>query len=140
MSVTYPKGFMAAGISCGLKKDKKDLALVVNTGNKYDASAVFTSNQIKAAPVLWTQEVIKQKKLKAVLVNSGGANACTGAKGFQDTHQSAEILAKKLSIGSAQIGICSTGLIGKRLDIEKIENGITEAVTKLSEKIGRAHV
>ena len=105
MSVTYPKGFMAAGISCGLKKDKKDLALVVNTGNKYDASAVFTSNQIKAAPVLWTQEVIKQKKLKAVLVNSGGANACTGAKGFQDTHQSAEILAKKLNIGSAQIEI-----------------------------------
>ena len=136
MSVTYPKGFMAAGISCGLKKDKKDLALVVNTGNKYDASAVFTSNQIKAAPVLWTQEVIKQKKLKAVLVNSGGANACTGAKGFQDTHQSAEILAKKLSIGSAQIGICSTGLIGKRLDIEKIEIGITEAVTKLSETSG----
>ena len=99
MSVTFPKGFTASGVAAGLKKaGKKDVAVVVNDGPNYDAAAVFTKNKVKAAPVIWTQEVIKNKKLKAILLNSGGANACTGPEGFADTHKSAEHMAQKLSI------------------------------------------
>lgn len=95
MSVTTPKGFDASGVAAGLKSSgEKDVALIVNNGPKYDASAVFTTNKVKAAPVVWTQEVIKNKKLKAVVLNSGGANACTGPDGFADTHSTAEYVAK----------------------------------------------
>ncbi len=138
MSVTTPKGFEASGIAAGLKSSgEKDVALIVNNGPKYDASAVFTTNKVKAAPVLWTQEVIKNKKLKAVVLNSGGANACTGPEGFADTHSTAEYVAKMLSVGAIEIGVCSTGLIGKRLDMTKIISGINDAYAKLSPEGGQ---
>lgn len=128
MSVTAAKGFLASGVSAGLKSSgKKDVALIVNQGPNYDAAAVFTSNKVKAAPVIWTQEVIKNKKLKAVVLNSGGANACTGPDGFADTHKTAEHVAELLSIGAIEVGVCSTGLIGNRLDMPKLIKGIEQA-------------
>jgi glutamate N-acetyltransferase/amino-acid N-acetyltransferase len=138
MSVTTPKGFDASGVAAGLKSSgEKDVALIVNNGPKYDASAVFTSNKVKAAPVVWTQEVIKNKKLKAVVLNSGGANACTGPEGFADTHSTAEYVAKMLSVGAIEIGVCSTGLIGNRLDMTKLISGINNAYAKLSPEGGQ---
>ena len=128
MSVTAAKGFLASGVSAGLKSTgKKDVALIVNQGPKFDASAVFTSNKVKAAPVIWTQEIIKNKKLKAAVLNSGGANACTGPDGFADTHKTAEYVAELLSIGAIVVGVCSTGLIGNRLDMPKLIKGIEQA-------------
>jgi len=128
MSVTAAKGFLASGVSAGLKSSgKKDVALIYNQGPNYDAAAVFTSNKVKAAPVIWTQEVIKNKKLKAVVLNSGGANACTGSDGFADTHKTAEHVAELLSIGAIEVGVCSTGLIGNRLDMPKLIKGIEQA-------------
>ena len=128
MSVTAAKGFLASGVSAGLKSSgKKDVALIVNQGPNYDASAVFTSNKVKAAPVIWTQEIIKNKKLKAAVLNSGGANACTGTDGFADTHKTAEYVAELLSIGAIEVGVCSTGLIGNRLDMTKLIKGIEQA-------------
>ena len=138
MSVTSPKGFDASGVAAGLKSSgEKDVALIVNNGPKYDASAVFTTNKVKAAPVVWTQEVIKNKKLKAVVLNSGGANACTGPEGFKDTHSTAEYVAKKLSVGAIEIGVCSTGLIGNRLNMTKLISGIDDAYAKLSPEGGQ---
>ena len=138
MSVTTPKGFDASGVAAGLKSSgDKDVALIVNNGPKYDASAVFTTNKVKAAPVVWTQEVIKNKKLKAVVLNSGGANACTGPEGFADTHSTAEYVAKMLSVGAIEIGVCSTGLIGNRLDMTKLISGINNAYAKLSPEGGK---
>ncbi len=132
MSVTFPLGFLASGVNCGLKEKEKDIALVINKGPKFDATAVFTSNQVKAAPVLWSMEVLKSLKLKAVLLNSGGANACTGSKGFQNTHKSAELAAELLDCGASDIAVCSTGLIGKHLDMEKISTGIKNLVKNIS--------
>jgi glutamate N-acetyltransferase/amino-acid N-acetyltransferase len=137
MSTTYPQGFIASGVSAGLKKDnRKDVAIVLNQGPNFDASAVFTSNKIKAAPVLWTQEIIKNKKLKAVFLNSGGANACTGAQGFQDTHKTAELVAQSLNIGAIEVAVCSTGLIGLLLDMTKVEKGIQGCVESLHKEGG----
>jgi glutamate N-acetyltransferase/amino-acid N-acetyltransferase len=128
MSVTAAKGFLASGVSAGLKSSgKKDVALIVNQGPNYDAAAVFTSNKVKAAPVIWTQGIIKNKKLKAAVLNSGGANACTGPDGFADTHKTAEYVAELLSIGAIEVGVCSTGLIGNRLDMSKLIKGIEQA-------------
>lgn len=138
MSVTTPKGFDASGVAAGIKTSgEKDVALIVNNGPKYDASAVFTTNKVKAAPVVWTQEVIKNKKLKAVVLNSGGANACTGPEGFADTHSTAEHVAKMLAVGANEIGVCSTGLIGNRLDMPKLISGINDAYAKLSPEGGQ---
>jgi glutamate N-acetyltransferase/amino-acid N-acetyltransferase len=137
MSVSAAKGFLASGVSAGLKSSgKKDVALIVNIGPNYDAAAVFTSNKVKAAPVIWTQEVIKNKKLKAVVLNSGGANACTGPDGFADTHKSAEYVAELLSIGAIEVGVCSTGLIGNRLDMPKLIKGIEQAHQNLKSNGG----
>ena len=136
MSVTFPKGFLASGLNSGLKNNSKDMALVINQGPNFDAAGVFTSNQVKAAPVLWSIEVLKNKKLKAVLLNSGGANACTGHKGFQNTHKSAEMTAELLQIGPIDVAVCSTGLIGKHLDMQKIEFGIKNLVNNLSNNGG----
>ena len=128
MSVTGAKGFKASGVAAGLKKSgKKDVALVFNQGPNFDAAAVFTTNKVKAAPVIWTQEVIKNKKLKAVVLNSGGANACTGPDGFADTHKTAEYVAELLSIGAIEVGVCSTGLIGNRLNMPYLIKGIEQA-------------
>jgi glutamate N-acetyltransferase/amino-acid N-acetyltransferase len=128
MSVTSAKGFSASGVSAGLKSSgKKDVALIFNQGPNFDAAAVFTTNKVKAAPVIWTQEVIKNKKLKAVVLNSGGANACTGPDGFADTHKTAEYVAELLTIGAIEVGVCSTGLIGNRLNMPNLTKGIEQA-------------
>ena len=131
---SFPKGFRGSGISAGLKSSgKKDLALIVNDGPDLVASAVFTSNQVVAAPVIWTREVIKDNEMAAVLLNSGGANACTGPEGFADTHKSAELVATKLGISASDVGICSTGLIGVRLPMKNLLSGIDLASKSLSE-------
>ena len=113
MSVTSPAGFSAAGVAAGLKSSgRPDLALVVNWGPEFTAAGVFTSNRIQAAPVLWSQQVLLDSRLRAVVLNSGGANACTGPDGFADTHQTAELVADGLGIGAIDVAVCSTGLIG----------------------------
>ncbi|MFD4407378.1 bifunctional glutamate N-acetyltransferase/amino-acid acetyltransferase ArgJ [Nocardia sp. NPDC058499] len=135
--VTAPLGFRAAGIAAGLKASgKPDLALVFNEGPDYAAAGVFTSNQVKAAPVLWSQQVLKSGRLRAVILNSGGANACTGPLGFQDTHRTAEELATALSnwgteTGAGEVAVCSTGLIGDRLPMDKLIPAVTEIVHEM---------
>ena len=136
--VTAPAGFRAAGITAGIKKSgAPDLALVFNEGPDYSAAGVFTRNQVKAAPVLWTSQVLSTGRLRAVLLNSGGANACTGPPGFTDTHACAEAVAATLSdwgteTGPIEVAVCSTGLIGDRLPMDKMLSGITEIVHELA--------
>lgn len=132
MSVTAPRGFRAAGVRAGLKASGlPDVALVVNDGPSRDAAAVFTTNRVEAAPVTWTRQVAADGRVDAVLLNSGGANACTGAPGFQDTHRSAELVAAALGVSSGDVAVCSTGLIGERLPMGRIEEGIRLAVAEL---------
>lgn len=137
--VTGPAGFRAAGIDAGIKAGSApDLALVVNEGPTTAAAGVFTANKIKAAPVLWSQQVLTAGKLRAVVLNSGGANACTGPEGFGDTHVTAERTAAELSnrgteTGAGEVAVCSTGLIGDRLPIEQVLAGITEIVRELAD-------
>lgn len=140
MSVTSPKGFRAAGVAAGLKTSgKPDIALVVNDGPDATAAGVFTGNRVKAAPVLWSQQVLRGRALRAVVLNSGGANACTGAGGFQDTHATAEHVARKLGgMGAGQVGVCSTGLIGERLPMPKLLSGVDNAVKALGRAGGPA--
>jgi len=132
VTVTQPKGFRAAGVAAGIKAEGKlDLALVVNDGPSQVAAGVFTRNVIKAAPVLWSQEVLKQRRLKAVVLNSGGANAATGPGGFQDTHQTAEKVAGLFEAGAIEVAVCSTGLIGERLPMDALLSGVDSAFTQL---------
>jgi glutamate N-acetyltransferase / amino-acid N-acetyltransferase len=145
VTVTTPRGFLATGVTVGLKKSgKPDLALVVNTGPRFDAAGVFTRNRIKAAPVLWSQRVLADGRLQAVIVNSGGANACTGPDGFATTHQTAEHVATALGdvqgaqVGAIDVAVCSTGLIGVPLPMDKIDSGIGALVTELSSDGGDA--
>ncbi|WP_454793571.1 bifunctional glutamate N-acetyltransferase/amino-acid acetyltransferase ArgJ [Mycolicibacterium lutetiense] len=132
--VTAPAGFRAAGIAAGIKASgAPDLALVFNEGPDYAAAGVFTRNKIKAAPVQWSQQVLTTGRLRAVVLNSGGANACTGPLGFQDTHTTAEAVATALSdwgteTGAIEVAVCSTGLIGDRLPMDKVLAGVTEIV------------
>ena len=136
--VTAPEGFRATGIAAGIKASGKlDLALVFNEGPDYTAAGVFTRNQVKAAPVLWSQQVLSTGRLRAVILNSGGANACTGPGGFQDTHATAEALAAALSdwgteTGAIEVAVCSTGLIGDRLPMDKMLAGVTEIVHEMA--------
>ncbi|MCT9092155.1 bifunctional glutamate N-acetyltransferase/amino-acid acetyltransferase ArgJ [Streptomyces sp. ASQP_92] len=134
MSVTAAQGFTAAGIAAGIKENgNPDLALVVNTGPRRAAAGVFTSNRVKAAPVLWSEQVLKGGEVSAVVLNSGGANACTGPKGFQDTHATAEKAAEVLEGHSAgEIAVASTGLIGVTLPMDKLLPGIERAAAELS--------
>lgn len=138
MSVTAAQGFVAAGVKAGLKASgNHDVALVVNQGPMFTAAGVFTSNRFKAAPVLWSQQVLLDQELRAVILNSGGANACTGPEGFADTHHTAEHVAAALSalgveVGAGEIAVCSTGLIGERLPMEKIRTGIDACVNELT--------
>ncbi|MGC5344814.1 bifunctional glutamate N-acetyltransferase/amino-acid acetyltransferase ArgJ [Streptomyces sp. DT171] len=138
MSVTAAQGFTAAGIAAGIKESgSPDLALVVNHGPRRAAAGVFTSNRVKAAPVLWSEQVIKGGEVTAVILNSGGANACTGPQGFQDTHATAEKVADVLTGHSAgEIAVASTGLIGVRLPMDKLLTGIERAAEALSEHGG----
>ncbi|MEU9019683.1 bifunctional glutamate N-acetyltransferase/amino-acid acetyltransferase ArgJ [Actinomadura sp. NPDC048394] len=133
MSVTAPRGFRAAGVVAGLKDSgTRDLALVVNDGPSRAAAAVFTRNRVKAAPVLWSEQVLKGGRVRAVVLNSGGANACTGAPGFQDTHATAEKAAELLVDSAGEIAVCSTGLIGERLPMDALLPGVDKAVAELS--------
>ncbi|MGV0597819.1 bifunctional glutamate N-acetyltransferase/amino-acid acetyltransferase ArgJ [Mycobacterium vulneris] len=136
--VTAPAGFRAAGIAAGIKASgAPDLALVFNEGPDYAAAGVFTRNKIKAAPVQWSQQVLTTGRLRAVVLNSGGANACTGPLGFQDTHATAEAVAAALSdwgteTGAIEVAVCSTGLIGDRLPMDKVLAGVTEIVHEIA--------
>ncbi|MDL5156951.1 bifunctional glutamate N-acetyltransferase/amino-acid acetyltransferase ArgJ [Actinomycetospora termitidis] len=135
MSVTAAAGFRATGVRAGLRAhgDRPDLALVVNDGPSTTAAGVFTRNQVKAAPVLWSQQVLRERSLRAVVLNSGGANACTGPDGFGDTHRTAEKVAEVLGCGAIEVAVCSTGLIGERLPIDSLLAGVDEAATGLGD-------
>jgi glutamate N-acetyltransferase/amino-acid N-acetyltransferase len=151
MSVTAASGFLAYGLAAGLKSNgSKDLALVINTGPDYAAAGVFTTNRVKAAPVVWSEQVLTDGQLRAVILNSGGANACTGPEGFADTHRTAELLATALrraqgtarsaqaDIGPIDIAVCSTGLIGVRLPMDKVAVGINDLVPLVRPDGGQA--
>ncbi|QXG76008.1 bifunctional glutamate N-acetyltransferase/amino-acid acetyltransferase ArgJ [Modestobacter sp. L9-4] len=139
MTVTSPQGFRAAGVAAGLKSSgNPDVALVVNDGPDDVAAAVFTTNRFPAAPVLWSRQVLTARRLKAVVLNSGGANACTGPEGFGDTHATAEHVAAELGIGAGEVAVASTGLIGVRLPMDTLLPGVTAAVGKLSADGGTA--
>ncbi|MCX4910185.1 bifunctional glutamate N-acetyltransferase/amino-acid acetyltransferase ArgJ [Streptomyces sp. NBC_00878] len=137
MSVTAAKGFTASGIAAGIKENgNPDLALVVNNGPRLAAAGVFTSNRVKAAPVLWSEQVLKGGQVSAVILNSGGANACTGPKGFQDTHATAEKVAEVLGQNAGEVAVASTGLIGLLLPMDKLLPGVEQAAAQLSEHGG----
>ncbi|MCP3421550.1 bifunctional glutamate N-acetyltransferase/amino-acid acetyltransferase ArgJ [Nocardioides pinisoli] len=139
MTVTHPHGFTAAGVAAGLKSSGgKDLALVVNEGPTFDSATVFTANRCKANPVLWSQEVVKDGTVKAVVLNSGGANCYTGPDGFQTTHAVAEKVAEGLGIGAIDVVVCSTGLIGLANDRDDLLAGVEAATSALSAD-GGAH-
>jgi glutamate N-acetyltransferase / amino-acid N-acetyltransferase len=129
MSVTAPLGFRAAGVVAGLKESgERDVAVVINDGPSRAAAAVFTANRVQAAPVKWTRQVVSGGRVRAVVLNSGGANACTGPLGFQDTHATAERLAAALGDSAGEIAVCSTGLIGERLPMDKLLPAVDAAV------------
>jgi glutamate N-acetyltransferase / amino-acid N-acetyltransferase len=133
VSVTGPLGFRAAGVVAGLKSSgRRDVALVVNDGPLSAAAGVYTGNRVKAAPVTWTAAVLMSGQLRAVVLNSGGANACTGPAGFQDTHATAEHLAAELDCGAGEVAVCSTGLIGVRLQMDRLLPGVSAAARELS--------
>ena len=133
MSVTAANGFRAAGVVAGLKASgQPDVALLVNDGPLSAAAGVFTTNRVKAAPVLWSQQVLESGRLRAVVLNSGGANACTGPAGFQDTHATAEHVAGLLDCGAGEVAVCSTGLIGERLPMDLLLAGVDKAAPSLS--------
>ena len=133
MSVTAPRGFRAAGVAAGLKESgQPDVAVVLNDGPSRAAAAVFTRNRVQAAPVTWTRQVVSGGRVRAVVLNSGGANACTGAPGFQDTHATAEHLAAAIDDSAGEIAVCSTGLIGERLPMDKLLPGVDAAVAAVS--------
>ena len=136
--VTAPAGFRATGIAAGIKASgAPDLALVFNEGPDYTAAGVFTRNKVKAAPVLWTQQMMTTGRARAVILNSGGANACTGPGGFQDAHATAEAVAAALSqwgteTGAIEVAVCSTGLIGDRLPMDKVLAGVAAIVHEMA--------
>jgi len=133
MPVTTPLGFRASGVTAGLKASgKPDVALVVNDGPHHHAAAVFTTNRVEAAPVTWSRTVISDGRADAVVLNSGGANACTGAPGFQDTHRTAEHVGEVLRVAAGDVVVCSTGLIGERLPMGLLLPGVEAAVEELS--------
>jgi len=128
MSVTAAAGFRAAGVKAGIKQSgQPDVAVVVNDGPSHAAAGVFTSNRVQAAPVIWTRQVVAGGLVRAVLLNSGGANACTGPEGFADTHHTAERLAGVLGVSAGEVAVCSTGLIGERLPMDRLLPGVDAA-------------
>lgn len=132
MSVTTPVGFVAAGVACGLKSSgNADLALIANTGPSRAAAAVFTSNRALANPILWSQQVIADGEVSAIVLNSGGANCFTGAQGFQTTHATAEAVAEALEISASDVLVCSTGLIGEQLNRDLLLAGVADAAGAL---------
>lgn len=126
LNIISPKGFKSAGIHCGLKAEKKDLALLVSDVPA-NVAGVFTTNVIKAAPLLLTKEVVHTTgKMQAIIVNSGNANACTGKKGIEDAHTMQKLAAEKLSIAQNLVGVCSTGVIGELLPMDTVKAGISK--------------
>ena len=139
MSVTAPLGFRAAGVTAGLKESgDRDVAVVINDGPSRAAAAVFTSNRVQAAPVKWSRQVVSGGRARAVVLNSGGANACTGAPGFQDTHATAERLGAALGDSAGEMAVCSTGLIGERLPMDKLLPAVDAAVAE-ADRSGGVH-
>jgi glutamate N-acetyltransferase / amino-acid N-acetyltransferase len=137
VTVTAPRGFRAAGVAAGLKSTgARDVAVVVNDGPDDAAAAVFTTNRFPAAPVLWSRQVLRDHRLRAVVLNSGGANACTGPDGFADVHATAEHLADALGLGAVDVAVASTGLIGVRLPMDRLLAGVTEAAGTASAEGG----
>ena len=133
MSITAPAGFRASGVTAGLKPSgRPDVALVVNDGPDHHAAAVFTGNRVEAAPVTWSRQVLADGRVDAVVLNSGGANACTGAQGFADTHATAEHVADVLAVSAGDVAVCSTGLIGELLPMDRLTSGVTAAAAALS--------
>jgi glutamate N-acetyltransferase / amino-acid N-acetyltransferase len=133
VSVTAPAGFRAAGVTAGLKPSgRPDVALVVNDGPDHHAAAVFTGNRVEAAPVTWSRQVLVDGRVDAVVLNSGGANACTGPQGFMDTHATAEHVAQALGVSAGDVAVCSTGLIGELLPMDRLTAGVTAAAASLS--------
>lgn len=129
-----PGGFIGGGYAAGLKSSGAlDLALISNVGPTSTCAGVFTSNKMKAAPVLWSQQIVAGGAIRAVVLNSGGANACTGAQGFADTHQTAEFVAHSLQLSSSEVAVCSTGLIGEFLPMDKMLDGIAAVIPALSQ-------
>lgn len=139
MSVTAARGFRAAGVAAGLKSTgAPDVAVVVNDGPESVAAGVFTTNTVAAAPVLWSRQVLTTGHLRAVVLNSGGANACTGPDGFTDTHRTAEHAAKVLGLAPIDVAVCSTGLIGVRLDLSALLQGVDRCAAELGDDGGDA--
>jgi len=139
MSVTAPLGFRAAGVAAGLKESgDPDVAVVLNDGPSRAAAAVFTANRVHAAPVKWSRQVVSGGRVRAVVLNSGGANACTGPLGFQDTHATAERLAAAIGDSAGEIAVCSTGLIGERLPMDKLLPAVDAAVAE-ADRSGGVH-
>ncbi|MDP9100907.1 MAG: bifunctional glutamate N-acetyltransferase/amino-acid acetyltransferase ArgJ [Actinomycetota bacterium] len=137
MTVTGPAGFRAAGVAAGLKvSGAPDVALVVNDGPLTAAAGVFTRNRVKAAPVRWSEQVLADGQVQAVVLNSGGANACTGPVGFQDTHATAEAVGARLAVGAARVAVCSTGLIGERLPMSRLLAGVAACLDALHDAGG----
>ena len=137
MSVTAASGFAAAGVVAGLKASgRRDLALVKNLGPLNAAAAVFTTNRCKANPVLWSEQVIQDGVVSAIVLNSGGANCYTGSQGFQVTHATAEAVATELGISAGDVLVCSTGLIGDQLPLDKLVAGVTTAANALARDAG----
>ncbi|KAD3515445.1 bifunctional glutamate N-acetyltransferase/amino-acid acetyltransferase ArgJ [Arthrobacter yangruifuii] len=133
VGITAPAGFRAAGVEAGLKDSGgRDVALVVNDGPRKAAAAVFTRNRVAAAPVLWSKQAVSDGRADAVILNSGGANACTGTEGFRNTHTTAEKTADLLGLSAADVLVCSTGLIGVQLPLDKLLPGVEAAVSTLS--------
>lgn len=137
MSTTAPQGFRAAGVAAGLKASgRPDVALVVNDGPDHHAAAVFTSNRVEAAPVTWSRQVVTDARTDAVVLNSGGANACTGPQGFADTHRTAEHVAEVLGVSAGDVVVCSTGLIGELLPMDRLLAGVDAAAAQLGPEGG----
>jgi glutamate N-acetyltransferase/amino-acid N-acetyltransferase len=125
--MSLPKGFVSGSIAAGLKSSGAfDLTIIQNQGPANFGTAVYTTNKVVAAPVIWSRQVTKGGEVSAVVLNSGGANACTGPQGFADTHKTAELVGSKLSLSPGEVVVCSTGLIGELLPMEKIEKGIAD--------------
>ena len=132
MNASLPQGFIAAGMHAGLKSSGEfDLTLIQNIGPRFDAVAVYTTNKVVAAPVIWSREVTKGQIVRAAILNSGGANACTGPEGFLDTHRTAEKVGELLEVSSGEVVVCSTGLIGERLPLDKILSSVEQLANSL---------
>lgn len=134
--MNLPQGFISGATSVGLKSNGDlDITLIQNLGPKFDCAAVFTSNKVVAAPVIWSKQIALSGAARAIVLNSGGANACTGPQGFADTHKTAEFVADQLQISSSDVLVCSTGLIGELLPMEKVLKGIS-IISKLMDAKG----